>query len=478
MIRLQTRRQVLLASAAVGTAALAGCAGEDDENGGDDDGGGTDDENGADDEGETDDGVATGDGEETVPGYEIWALDQGTDTIYVYEPDEDGYDGDGPDDRFEPAEPIDLNDVLDDEGPIVPHMIDFSSDYAYAAIACTGGARTLLFRTDNGELVDEVETGPRTHMATFSPDDTYVHVDVIGDPDEEYGWISRLAFDTDDESIEEVDRIDLSEPEAIEEADVWPARPICHQYAADGRSVHTLGPGHGDGGLVIIDHEEFAVDRAYPQAQAPINCGTMPHYADERFYLTAGRPSDPDEDEAGVGEYYVYDTEDDEFVLEGESADGIDTHGFWFTPDGSELWLLNRETNDGLILDPDDDSVIDEIDSYGPATGDEPEDSDAPDIMWASPDGAYMFVTLRGPAPLSGDAHAATGVTPGFAVFDIEARERVTVVEPDPIDDFDDEAIEAARDEDEDAPRIPDFHGIGVRPTTDFDTDIETSPPY
>jgi len=44
------------------------------------------------------------------------------------------------------------------------------------------------------------------------------------------------------------------------------------------------------------------------------------------------------------------------------------------------------------------------------------------------------------------------------------------------IEDYDEEEIQAARDGEEDAPAIPDVHGIGVRPTADYEG--ETSPPY
>ena len=468
----KTRRTFLIGGVSAGAIALAGCASEDgDDANGDDTNG--DDQNG---NGETENGA-----DDEVPSYEVWALDQGTDTIYLYEPDSDGYGEHGDDvdatDLFAHAETIDLNEVLDDEGPIIPHMIDFTSDYEYAAIACTAGARTLVFRTDDHELVGEIETGPRSHFAGFSPDDAYVHVDVMGDPDEEYGWITRVETDLENEEFEEVDRIDFSDSDIVDD-DVWPARPICHQYDPSGRSFHTLGPGHGDAGLVIVDHDDFSVERAYPGEEVPTNCGTMPHPSEEKFYLTAGRPSNPEEDDEGVGEYYVYDTADDEILVDGESTEGVDAHGFWFTPDGEELWVLNRESNDGVVVDPDTDEVEGGIDAFGPAQSDDPEESDAPDIMWATPDGRYVLVTLRGPAPLSGDPHAATGVTPGFSVLDTESKEIVDVVEPDPIDEYDDEDIQAVRDEEDDAPPIPDFHGIGVRPTGDFDTEIDTSPPY
>jgi len=200
---------------------------------------------------------------------------------------------------------------------------------------------------------------------------------------------------------------------------------------------------------------DSAVELVYSQEQLRTNCGTIshPNPDPEKFYLTAGAPSNRDPD--GVGEWYVLDTDthqpidpdsgepvDDFETLDvARDLDGYDTHGFWFidTDDGRELWLLNRETDDGVVIDPETDTVIDEIDDYGPA----------PDIMWSSPDDEYMFVTLRGPNPQSGDPHAAEGETPGVSVLDTETREIVTTLEPD-------------ADNDE-----SDFHGIGVVPHDD-----------
>ena len=197
------------------------------------------------------------------------------------------------------------------------------------------------------------------------------------------------------------------------------------------------------------------VELVYSQEQLRTNCGTISHPNDnpEKFYLTAGAPSN--RDDGGVGEWYVLDTDshqpidpdsgepvDDFETLDvARDLEGYDTHGFWFVEnDGErELWLLNRETDDGVVIDPETDEVIDEIDDYGPA----------PDIMWSSPDDEYMFVTLRGPNPQSGDPHAAEGETPGVSVLDVETREIVTTLEPD------------ADNEDSD------FHGIGVVPHDD-----------
>ncbi|TYL38852.1 cell surface protein [Natronococcus pandeyae] len=455
-----TRRTFLAGGTAAGIVAVAGCTGDtsDTEEAAD-----NDTENGADDD--TENGA---DGQEDVE-YEVWALDQGQDNIHLYEP------GDG-EDEFEESTTIDLNELegVPEEG-VVPHMIDFSSDYEYAAVACTAGERVLVFRTDGCELVGNVETGAGSHMAIFSPDDEYIHVDVIGE-----SKIVRVDADLEDEEFDIEDEIVVDGE--IEGLTGEEGAPICHQFDHNGRSIHTLGPSYHDGGLVIVDHDEFTVDAAFSNEELPTNCGTMPHPEENKFYLTAGLPSDPEADEepaaSGVGAYYVLDADEDEIIVEEESTEGVDAHGFWFTPDGEELWVLNRETNDGVVVDPETDEVIEEIDAYGENQSDDPAESDAPDIMWSSPDGEYMFVSLRGPAPLSGDPHAATGVIPGFSVLDVESREIVATVEPDPIGEYDEEEIQAAQDEEEDAPSIPDFHGLGVRPVGDVDSEIPNSPPF
>ena len=431
-----TRRRFIAAGGGAATVALAGCAG--DEAAQDDVGTPPPD---ADDEADdaVDDETATPEPYEAT--HEMWAADQGTNTIYVYEPaDETG-------EAFELLSEIDTAQ----DGGEVPHMVHFSSDYEYAAIACTAGARTLVYRTEDRELVGNIETGAGSHFAGFAPDDDAIVVDVIGESE-----IVRIDADLEAETFEIDDRIVVDAD--IEGLTDEEGAPICHSYDHGGRSYHTLGPSYHDAGLLVVDHGDFSVDYALSGEELPTNCGTVPHPTEDKFYLTAGLPSDPETDAEGVGEYYVLDTANDEVIVDGESTRGVDAHGFWFTPDGAELWVLNRETNDGVVVDPETDEVIEEFDAFGPEDADDSDESDAPDIMWSSPDGEFMYVTLRGQNPVSGDPHAATGVNPGFAVLDVETREILHVEVPDP-DDAD-----------------SDFHGIGVRPTEAFEG--YTSPPY
>ncbi len=426
MATTKSRRWFLSSAAGASAVALAGCTGTGEE----------------DEEPTTDSEDESPELEQT---YEIWAADQGLNVIHIYEPAGDG--------EFEEIDTIDTGA----EGGQVPHMVDFTTDYEYAAIACTAGSRVLVYRTEDRELVGNIETGPGSHFASFSPDNDYLTVDVIGE--------NRIAkveatLDEGQEGFEETEEIVIEDVE-FQSADT---DPICHQFDGNGRSIHTLGPSYHDAGVVVVDHDDFSIAQSFGDDELPANCGTVPHPTADKFYLTAGLPTPTDDDgepiegEEGVGDYYVLDTSGDEITISDQgSTEGIDAHGFWFTPDAEELWVLNRETNDGIILDPETDEKIGEIDAYGPETSEDSSERDSPDIMWASPDGEYIFVTLRGPNPQSGDPHAATGINPGFAVFDIESRERVETIIPSGDDDSD-------------------FHGIGVRPVGEWDG--FTSPHY
>lgn len=430
-----TRRTFISGSATAGVIGIAGCLGDDDD--GDDTAPADDGDDAAPADDSDDTPADDGDDELFEPPYEIWAADQGTHTIHIYAPDEAG-------DYTE----IDTIDTGAEDGE-VPHMVHYSSDYEYAAVACTAGARTLVYRTEDRELVANLETGTSSHFAGFNPTDDAIIVDVIGE-----NKIVHISADLENEEFDIDDEIVIGDLDGFSEDQ----DPVCHSYDQNGRSIHTLGPNYHHGGVVVVDHSDFSVYESFTHDELPANCGTMPHPTEPKFYLTAGLPSDeeadPDDeplDYEGVGRYYVLDTEEYEIIEDGDTG-GIDAHGFWFTDDGNELWVLNRETNDGIILDPDTDEIIEEIDEFGPGP------DERPDIMWSTPDTQTLFVTLRGPNPRSA-AHVAVGETPGVAVFDVQSRERVEIIEPAPDDDN------------------SDFHGIGVRPLGENIVG-GTSPPY
>ncbi len=389
-------------------------------------------------------GNATAGSETSDYEYEVWALDQSdNNNIHIYTPDSEEDDG------FVEEDVLDLDSIDVDNSIERPHMIDFSSDGEYAVVANTVSGNIAIIHSDSRDVIEILDTGPGSHFGGFTPDDEYIHVDVIGTSE-----IVRVDADLEKEAFEIVDEIEINEN--IDGLTEEEGSPVCHEFDNNGRSIHTLGPSYHDAGVVIVDHDEFEVVEAWGGDDLPANCGTMPHPNKNKFYLTAGLPSDPDGDEDGVGEYYVLHTPPGRgdqrgrgagtrIHRDGVSTEGIDAHGIFPVESKDEMWIVNRETNDGVIVDLNNNKVKETIDTFGPADHEEPAESDAPDILWSSPDDEYMFGTLRGPNPLSGDPHAATGVNPGFAVWDVESRDRVATVQP--------------AGDDEDA----DFHGIGVR---------------
>lgn len=216
------------------------------------------------------------------------------------------------------------------------------------------------------------------------------------------------------------------------------ASPVCHDYAHSGEAYVTLGPGYGDAGFVVFDPEAFEIVEEFPDV--PANCGTIAHPEEDKMYLNGGVADTEETDPAG--EWWVYDTETHE-QLKNEESNGYDTHGVWFTPDKEELWMVNRDSDDAFIIDPETDEVIDEIDFVG----------ESPDIMTISPDGQYAYITTRGPEPRSGP-HVIEGSTPGVSVVDVETREHIKTFQPDEGND------------------ASDFHGIGLVPG-DSDDDYE-----
>ena len=184
-----TRRRFIASGAAASAIAVAGC-GQDETEEPDPDDGTDETEEEPDDEAEDQDQ----DEEPFEAGYEIWAADQGTDTVYIYELVDEGGE------EFEIIDEIDTGA----EDGFVPHMVDYSSDYEYVAIPCTVGGRVLVYRTEDRELVANLETGGGSHFASFSPDDEYLTVDVIGE-----NRIAKVDIDLEAEEFEETDEIVL-----------------------------------------------------------------------------------------------------------------------------------------------------------------------------------------------------------------------------------------------------------------------------
>lgn len=92
-----------------------------------------------------------------------------------------------------------------------------------------------------------------------------------------------------------------------------------------------------------------------------------------------------------------------------------DSHGMAAV--GRYLWSADRAGNNVEVIDTVTNLSVSTIDLVGQAS-----DDPAPDLMDVSPDGAYVFVSTRGPSPLTGNdktVNNAKGSTPGVGVIKV-----------------------------------------------------------
>jgi hypothetical protein len=348
-------------------------------------------------------------------GYEIWLPDQSTNTIHIYD-----------------AQLREIDVIAFGPEVVRPHMIDFDSQYRYAFVASTVSGNVAVIRTRDREVVAVVSTGGGTHMAAVTPDDSAVWVAVIGAQ-----RFVEIPLDLDDaEPVFAVGRvIDTSAALAAAPYDYPSSGAVCHGYTADSRYAYlTFGPGPAQGGLVVVDLENAEFVRFFDPQVVKANCGLALSADHGRMYANWGG----DVATATEGEWYVFDTSTHE-LLHTDSSRGVDAHGVRLTPDGRWLWMVNRATSNAIIVNPRNLRVVRELSFVGKS----------PDIIDFSPDGRYAFVSLRGPAPLTGP-HAIAGDTPGFAVLHVPSGRLLSVVELPPRHDADGRLLN-------------DPHGIRVR---------------
>jgi DNA-binding beta-propeller fold protein YncE len=381
---------------------------------------------------------------DTATPHEVWSLDQGTDRIHIYN---DAHDQVAVID----VSPAALRTVLPGfdpaSGRTVPHMIDFDSEHRFAFIAATAGGATIVIDAAERSVVAVLETGPGTHMAAVTPDDAAVWVAVIG-----ARRMVEIPLDlTSSTPRFEIGRVVDVEPLLAGSGFDFPSfAPVCHDYDQQGRAWVTLGPGMTQGGLFLFDPVEATLVHAFDPTVIRANCG-IGFTADGSRAITNWSGIFGADIQDGEGEFYIFDTSSLELVLSASSA-GVDAHGVRLSADGREFWQVNRGTSDGLRIDARTFEVLGTLDAGA-----------TPDILDFSPDGRFVYVTQRGPNPLSGDPHVARGTRPGLLVMDATTGEHLLRLDPPVATDADGNVLN-------------DVHGVGVRRTSGRERVVVAAP--
>lgn len=381
---------------------------------------------------------------DTTTPHEVWSLDQGTDRIHIYNGAHDQV-------AVIDVSPAALRSVLPGfdpaSGRTVPHMIDFDSEHRFAFVAATAGGATIVIDAAERSVVAVLETGPGTHMAAVTPDDAAVWVAVIG-----ARRLIEIPLDLASSTPRfEIGRVVDVEPLLAATGFDFPSfAPVCHDYDQQGRAWVTLGPGMTQGGLFLFDPVEATLVHAFDPTVIRANCG-IGFTADGGRAITNWSGLFGADIQDREGEFYIFDTSSLELVLSASSA-GVDAHGVRLSADGREFWQVNRGTSDGLRLDARTFEVLGTLDAGA-----------TPDILDFSPDGSFVYVTQRGPNPLSGDPHVARGTRPGLLVLDAATGEHLLRLDPPVVTDADGNVLN-------------DVHGVGVRRTSGRERVVVAAP--
>ena len=366
--------------------------------------------------------VTEPEGPVSTASYEVWAMDQFNNTIYVVNP------------QLELVETVDISD----SGVERTHWLDFTTDHEYAWIANTVSGNVAVVRAEDREVIETFETGPSSHAADIYPDDSGVLVSVIGS-----GELVEIVSDHETETFSIGRSLKIAEDPAVlaraaefgstNPLDPPKANPISSAFTSDGKYAYvTLGPDIKDGGLVIVDMETFTVAKAFPPNEVKVNLMSVLSSDGSKMYVTGGSKDT-------TSFVYIFDTATHKLIGK-DSTRGADAHGLALTPDGSELWVTNRWTGSVGIIKTEENEFKDKIPFVGVA----------PDLLAFSPDGVYAFILLRGTEPDATGAMAGAGETPAIVVVDVATRETVEIL------------LQGRADEGGNPPDL-DYHGIAIR---------------
>ncbi len=372
--------------------------------------------------------------------FEVWLVDQSNTTglgyggkIYVYN---------GPDlmgsaaAKADPIATVDLAGATADlclsstgANPVRPHMLHFNASYSHAVLAFVVSGHVVIFDAATGTPVSCIRTSPgaggsrQAHAAFPSADETYILV-----ANQNGKLLERIDTDYASNSfvLNAAATLDLAgcttpNGQLCEHPVLRPDNaPICPILDASSRLGFVTLRG---GGLFVVDptQEPMQIIGEYDMNTVAGNgCGGA--QAGNRMFINSGGGTASNLSGFDVYRFPVtgYDVLNPEntpaptTIFSDPSADR-DSHGMVVTKGGRYLWVMDRAANVAEVFDVRTDAHVNTVHLAGVSS-----DDPAPDLADLAPAGNRIFVSLRGPSPLSGDPHVATGSTPGLGILRVE----------------------------------------------------------
>ena len=397
--------------------------------------------------------------------FEVWLVDQ-SNSVPPHPPAVGGYGGkiyiyDGDDLNGEAASSAVPTDIIDLAGetdalcmahptapahPVRPHMLLFNSSHSHAILSFVASGHVVIFEAASRTPVACIRMSPgainpatgapfiQAHAAFPAPDDSYILV--ANQNGKLLERIDVVDYETNTFVLNPAATINLATcttPNGVqcELAGVRPNNaPICPIIDSSSNFGFVTLAG---GGLFVVDATKTPMQIVGEYTNAVIHgngCGGI--QANGNMCLNSGAGTET----GNPSEFDVY-----KFPLTGYASTNPinvpapsvfsddanpserDSHGSVATKRERYVWVLDRSTNTAEVFDTSIDTLlnarVNTVDLEGTAGS-----GLAPDLADISPSGNRIFVSLRGPTPLSGSPHVATGSTPGLGVIRVRQNGR------------------------------------------------------
>lgn len=376
--------------------------------------------------------------------YEVWTIDQSNSpgrayggTLYIY----DGKDLErGRNASSATPERIDLGleasalcMARTGANPVRPHMLAMNARHTHAVISFVASGHVLIMNASTRTPVACIRTSVGTtgarqvHLAIPAPDETYIAV-----ANQNGKLFERIDADFSTETFvlnpaATIDLFTCTTPNGFpcEAMGMRPDNaPICPIVESTSRYVFVTLRG---GGLFVVDAKktpmeivaEYDIHTVHPN-------GCLGAQVGSKMYVDSG----------GGTASHLFGADVYAFPVTGFSAlnppnfpapkvvlsdmsEEADAHGATLTKHQRYLWIADRGRNFIWTIDTATDLLVGEVQLEG-AVSDDP----TPDLLVISPNGSHVFMSLRGPNPLSGDPHVSTGSTPGVGVIKVQENGR------------------------------------------------------
>jgi DNA-binding beta-propeller fold protein YncE len=370
--------------------------------------------------------------------YEVWAIDQSNSpgkayggTLYIY----DGAELErGHASANAVPEKVDLSGAAaamclakTGANPVRPHMLAINARQNRAIVSFVASGHVLILDAAARTPVDCIRTsvgagGARqVHFAIPSPDETYLAV-----ANQNGKLFERIDTDyaSDTYTLNTAAGIDLANCTTPNGAPCQGAMrpdnaPICPIIESTSQYVFVTLRG---GGLFVVDAKqtpmqivaEYDIGTVHPN-------GCLGAQVGDKMYVDSGGGTPTHLYGADIYAFPVSGFSPTNppniplprVVLSDASAEA-DAHGATLTKHQRYLWVADRGRNFIWVIDTTTDQMVNMITLAGAVSADP-----TPDLLATSPNGSHVYMSLRGPNPLTADPHVSTGSTPGVGVIKV-----------------------------------------------------------